>query len=349
MSKYDPLPAGTDPLVHFMPGVVPSPSDARDHVLTEEGALVATPFFALPSAAGLSREADLVVKNQGQKGSCMIFTGVGIAEYALLTLPQSRRIDGSEEFGYARQLELLERLCHSEQGTYPRSVMDMIVKEGILLESQRPYTADSCRGTTQAERDQAATQRYWAEYVACRTFNAIKAAIVADQMVACCISLCTNFVPGRDGVIPPPNGVAWGGHAMRFTRYDDNKVTDYGVGAWRILNQWDRSWGENGYAWLPYSGFNRPADQGGIWLSDAWTLRPKAVVPPPTEAKDEFYVQTWRPQADGGWDIQTVAKVPVDQGMHVTVKRSQVSGGVTREQIITPFTWITPATDPAAS
>ncbi len=43
-----------------------------------------------------------------------------------------------------------------------------------------------------------------------------------------------------------------GGHAVTIVGYDDNKATADGNGAFRIVNQWGTSWGENGFCWMSY-------------------------------------------------------------------------------------------------
>ena len=43
-----------------------------------------------------------------------------------------------------------------------------------------------------------------------------------------------------------------GSHALTIVGYDDNKVTDDGTGAFRMVNQWGTAWGDNGYCWMSY-------------------------------------------------------------------------------------------------
>lgn len=67
---------------------------------------------------------------------------------------------------------------------------------------------------------------------------------------------------GADGLIPFPEageGVV-GGHAITAEGYDDSR------GCLRLANSWGPSWGDKGYAWLPYKYFE--ADL----CSDYWVL-----------------------------------------------------------------------------
>jgi hypothetical protein len=43
-----------------------------------------------------------------------------------------------------------------------------------------------------------------------------------------------------------------GGHALTLVGYDDNKVTADGNGAFRLVNQWGTSFGDNGFCWMSY-------------------------------------------------------------------------------------------------
>ncbi len=43
-----------------------------------------------------------------------------------------------------------------------------------------------------------------------------------------------------------------GGHALTLVGYDDNKVTDDGTGAFKLVNQWGTNWGDNGFCWMSY-------------------------------------------------------------------------------------------------
>ncbi len=47
-------------------------------------------------------------------------------------------------------------------------------------------------------------------------------------------------------------GTSRGGHAVTIVGYDDNRVTHDGVGAFKLVNSWGPSWGENGFFWMSY-------------------------------------------------------------------------------------------------
>ncbi len=47
-------------------------------------------------------------------------------------------------------------------------------------------------------------------------------------------------------------GTMWGGHGVCVVGYDDDKMTNDGPGAFRIVNSWGTDWGNQGYFWMSY-------------------------------------------------------------------------------------------------
>jgi|GEM_PF-690335 len=48
-------------------------------------------------------------------------------------------------------------------------------------------------------------------------------------------------------------GTNRGGHGVCIVGYDDNKATNDGPGAFRIVNSWGTGWGSSGYFWMSYA------------------------------------------------------------------------------------------------
>lgn len=72
------------------------------------------------------------------------------------------------------------------------------------------------------------------------------------------------FYPDKNGIVAEPNGQVEGGHAMLICGWDDTKECKGSVGAFWVKNSWGKSYGLDGYMWLPYSHFSKYDD----W--DAW-------------------------------------------------------------------------------
>ena len=47
-------------------------------------------------------------------------------------------------------------------------------------------------------------------------------------------------------------GANRGDHAVTFVGYDDNRVTNDGIGAFKLVNSWGTGWGSAGYFWMSY-------------------------------------------------------------------------------------------------
>ena len=48
------------------------------------------------------------------------------------------------------------------------------------------------------------------------------------------------------------SGSLLGNHVITIIGYDDNKVTNDGTGAFRLVNSWGTGWGSQGFAWISY-------------------------------------------------------------------------------------------------
>ncbi len=66
---------------------------------------------------------------------------------------------------------------------------------------------------------------------------------------------------GAGASIGDPEGPSIGGHAVLLVGYDAE------ARMWRVRNSWGESWGEGGYAWLPWSWTAPP------WCGEVWSLR----------------------------------------------------------------------------
>ncbi|MES9861878.1 MAG: C1 family peptidase [Candidatus Thiodiazotropha sp. LLP2] len=58
-----------------------------------------------------------------------------------------------------------------------------------------------------------------------------------------------NNLVGPNSVYNSDDGEPSGGHAVTIVGYDDNRFG----GAFKVINSWGTSWGDNGFFWLPYN------------------------------------------------------------------------------------------------
>jgi len=81
--------------------------------------------------------------------------------------------------------------------------------------------------------------------------------LLANGSTACeAIWVWGNFdgIAGHDYMycVADKEGSNRGGHLVTFVGYDDTLTTHDGVGAFRMVNSWGPSWGQQGYFWMSY-------------------------------------------------------------------------------------------------
>ena len=86
--------------------------------------------------------------------------------------------------------------------------------------------------------------------------NQIKQVLNNGELLVIGISVYPNFdnISSFDYTycVNDVYGSIRGGHAVTIIGYDDSKVTHDGVGAFRMVNSWGRSWGQSGFWWMSY-------------------------------------------------------------------------------------------------
>ncbi len=70
-----------------------------------------------------------------------------------------------------------------------------------------------------------------------------------------------------------------GGHYITFVGYDDNRATNDGPGAFRLVNSWGTGWGNHGYAWMSYAAVKdaQISYRIGLYLLDRVGYTPRLV------------------------------------------------------------------------
>lgn len=264
----------------------------------------------LPSAIDLSAGFP-VPGNQGQQNSC-----VGWATaYALKSYQEQAENQWS--------LNTIDHLFSpsfiynqinrgKDVGSLPSEALDLIVNSGAATLNTMGYSdADYLSQPSAAAISEAANYKGKSWNVP-RSINDMKAALANSLPVVIGIDIFASFnqVSGQDAVYNSASGQPLGGHAVTVVGYDDNK---YG-GAFKVINSYGQSWGDNGYFWLPYSfAISTPAGQSRPLMSVAFVLKdadnanstttptgPTTITePPPTGNLVNFEIQNWNLSYDG--------------------------------------------------
>lgn len=164
------------------------------------------------------------------------------------------------------------------EGTQPKVAMQVLKKYGICPETIMPYSgltelsSPKVPKITDTALETAVIYRIKTYAQLCssadkergQVINVIREALKNEGPFILALMVCENFKPDDNYVLPLPEGDLRGGHAVGI-------VGDLPENKCLILrNSWGSSWGENGYAYLPYTWLDDKIS--GSWsVSEAWT------------------------------------------------------------------------------
>lgn len=233
------------------------------------------------------------IENQLNLGSCTAHAGMGIVEY-FERRAYGKHIDGSRLFLYKTTRNLMH--VTGDTGAWLRNVMGALVLCGVPAESHWPYTDKPGAEPYGFDREPpawlyAVADNYEALKYFCHdpqgaNIPPVNVLSTVKQYLAAGIPSMFGFwgfpsfndTDVKGGIpYPCPGERAIWGHAIVAVGYDDGKKIKNTVcnkettGALLIRNSWGKSWGDNGYGWLPYDYvLNRLAMDFWSLLSMEW-------------------------------------------------------------------------------
>ncbi|MCC5854808.1 MAG: DUF4384 domain-containing protein [Idiomarina sp.] len=246
-------------------------------------------YANLPSRVSLEG-ATPTPGDQGRQGSCV---GWAVA-YAARTIAEAntrslsrQAVDNyvfSPSFVYN---QILSDDCDS--GSQIHTALNLIQRQGVPLMRDFPYDASTCSQPILASHRRLASEYRISSWRALSRPGArsihvpVRRALAAEHPVIIGMLVSNSFSNTRairenNGVWIPtsedydtrsnnPNSLY--GHAMTVVGYDDNRFG----GAFRIINSWGTSWGDNGYVWVRYEDFSR-------FVIQAFEVIPEKPTPP---------------------------------------------------------------------
>lgn len=193
------------------------------------------------------------VENQSSIGSCVGNGTVGALEFLLIRdgLPY---VDLSRLFAYYNaRLQVQEQ--ETDAGAYIRIAFGTLSSLGTCSENKWPYDISKVfvRPSWGAYREAFANkinEYYSIGGVGQIRIDFIKRALQSQHVVVFGMTVDDDFVAHRGSQpVPMPKSVraGAGGHCMLIAGYDENKR------CWIVRNSWGTTWGDKGYALIPFS------------------------------------------------------------------------------------------------
>jgi len=164
------------------------------------------------------------------------------------------------------------------EGTQPKVAMQILRNYGICPEIIMPYAelADMSSPKVPSIPNKAMETavnykiKTYAQLCASsdtdrsQVINVMREALKNEGPFLLALLVCENFKPDENYELPLPEGEMLGGHAIGIA--GDLPDRECLI----LRNSWGNSWGENGYAYLPYAWLDNKVF--GSWaVSEAWT------------------------------------------------------------------------------
>lgn len=220
---------------------------------------VSMPNALLPASVDL-RKWCTRVRNQDGLNSSTAFCVTALMEY-FERRAFGRHADFSELFLYRSTRDLLG--YSADLGADLRSTLRALQTFGLPAENLYPYLPEKhaetpppfCYGFADAFR----TLRYFRlddpKLSGQSVLLNLRKCLAARMPAVFGFSLYTSFPlegEGNEIPVPEPGEQLIGGHAMLAVGYDDERMLGPDQGAVLVRNSWGQTWGDKGYAWLPY-------------------------------------------------------------------------------------------------
>lgn len=223
------------------------------------------------------------VFDQGQRGSCVACAGTWTVK-AYEEIQQGDYPPGGLSAAFLYAMCKQNDGAPDEEGTMPRTAMQMLKKYGVCSEEIMPYSTlenlpvpevPSVSGVALGAAVNFRIQTYAqlcssSDVTRNQALSAMRQALAKEGPFLLALLVCENFSPDDNNKLPLPEGEVRGGHAVGI-------VGDLPDQESLILrNSWGTGWGDNGYALLPYEWITNRYD--GWWsVFEAWTATDMAV------------------------------------------------------------------------
>lgn len=238
----------------FSLGCLKDPKDPRDILMG-----LVLPAVSVPVSFDYTK-AMSPVRDQGDEGTCVAFASVsGVKEF-------------QDKKEYHKLIRLSPRFLYSlckkfdgapsEEGTYPRIAMKVLLNYGACRESFWPY-APHQRNLPLKGADIDAKKFKIKAYARIKSLLEMKRSLLVNGPYLAGVKVFKSWFTKkveRGGFVPMPkrDEDSVGGHAVCVAGYDDK------LGIFKFKNSWGPGWADGGYGYLPYEYMKK-------YCHDAWS------------------------------------------------------------------------------
>lgn len=242
-------------------GRKPDKKDDRDYRYVASSSVIA----ALPTSVDLRPNCPPIY-DQGQLGSCTSNAIAGAIEYDQMKQGKTPFMP-SRLFVYYNE-RAMEGTVNQDAGAAIRDGIKSVSRQGVPPETDWPYdvTQFAVKPSQQAYTDALLERAVLYQRLPVNLLT-MQACLASGNPVITGFTVYESFesqVVADSGVVPMPRRgeQVLGGHAIDIVGYNNSSN-------WFIIrNSWSDSWGDKGYAYMPYKYLANPQLTG-----DMWTIR----------------------------------------------------------------------------
>ncbi|NQU27699.1 MAG: immune inhibitor A, partial [Candidatus Marinimicrobia bacterium] len=210
------------------------------------------------------------IRSQGSQGSCVAWAA-GYYYKAYQEWQEHNWDLGSEDHQFSPAFIYNQINGGQDEGSQPSDAFKLLIDNGCATWSEMPYNQYQFTNLPSEETYESALN-YRSEEVYSLDLNTqlldLKNHLLNGNIAVIAISIYDHFYNisshNYTYCVSTMIGERLGGHAITICGFDDNQVTEDGLGAFKIANSWGIGWGENGYFYMSYEAVQNSMLCSGI-------------------------------------------------------------------------------------